>query len=74
MIEKLHIKTALIKAGIVLIPSYSMAYFTDKMVFVVPTLVAAGFFATSIQLKESGPTIRVDEDADTEEDSDETDE
>ena len=42
------IKEASIKALIVLVPTYSMAYFTEKMVWVVPTLAAAGFFAGTI--------------------------
>ena len=50
------LKLAALKAAIVLIPAYTAAYFTGKMVWVVPTLVAAGFFAAGIDL-----TKRVDE-------------
>ena len=50
------LKLAALKAAIVLIPSSTAAYFTGKMLWVVPTLVAAGFFAAGIDL-----TKRVDE-------------
>ena len=39
---------ASMRAAIVLIPSYTAAWLTDKMVYVVPTLAAASFFAASI--------------------------
>jgi len=57
------IKEASIKAGIVLIPTYSMAYFTDKMVWVVPTLAATGFFAGTITFSEE-TTKRLEDDVD----------
>ena len=50
------LRSALLKAGIVLLPSYTAAWLTDKMVWVVPTLVAATFFAATIDLSR-----RVDE-------------
>lgn len=65
MIDRMQFKSALIRAAIVLLPSYSAAYITDKMVFVVPTLVAAGFFATSINLQDVQTSRRVDEDGET---------
>jgi hypothetical protein len=43
-----EIKTAMLRASTVLIPSYTAAYLTGQMVYVVPTLAAAGFFAASI--------------------------
>ena len=42
-----HMKTAFIKALIVLIPTYVTAYITNKMVYVVPMLAAVGFIAAS---------------------------
>ncbi|MGH1329250.1 MAG: hypothetical protein ACRBBK_00060 [Paracoccaceae bacterium] len=36
----------------VLLPSYFVAFTTDKMVYVVPTLAAAGIFASTIQTKD----------------------
>ncbi|MEM8741845.1 MAG: hypothetical protein AAGE13_10145 [Pseudomonadota bacterium] len=39
-----------LKSLIVLVPSYFAAYTTEKMVWVVPTLVAAGFFANGLVL------------------------
>ena len=53
------LKPATLKAAIVLVPSYTAAYLTEQMVWVVPALVAAGFFAASIDLR-----TRVDEDGD----------
>ena len=55
------LKLAILKAFIVLVPSYAMAYFTDKMVWVVPTLVAAGFFAGTITLDKKSIRRNVDE-------------
>ncbi len=53
-------RDAAAKAAIVLLPSYAAAWFTDKMVYVVPTLAAPGFFASALDL--SGPMTRVEED------------
>ena len=64
---KHNFKTALAKSAIVLVPSYTAAYFTEQMVYVVPTLAAAGFFASSIDFGQAVER-RVDED------SEETDE
>ena len=41
-------KLALIRAAIVLLPSYSVAYLTEQMVWTIPTMVAAGFLAAAI--------------------------
>ncbi len=65
MLDKLQMKTALLRAAIVLLPSYSMAYLTDKMVYVVPTLVAAGFFAATLSFEDQRTSSRVDEDGAT---------
>lgn len=58
-------KEASIKALIVLVPTYSAAYLTEKMVWVVPTLAAAGFFAGTVSF---GPTTdrRLEEDTEVE--------
>ena len=55
------LKEATIKALIVLVPTYTAAYLTEKMVWVVPTLAAAGFFAGTVSF---GPTTerRLEED------------
>ena len=47
-----------------LVPSYTAAYLTDKMVWVVPTLVASGFLAASIGLSKELLVRRVDENED----------
>ena len=47
-----NLRAAFIKAVIVLVPSYSAAYLTDKMVYVVPTLAAAGMFAATIKTQD----------------------
>ena len=41
------IKKALIRGIVVLIPTYAVAYTTDKMVYVVPMLAAMGFVVPS---------------------------
>lgn len=61
MFEIHHLKIAILKASIVLVPSYTAAYFTDKMVWVVPTLAASSFFAATIGMTESDVRRRVDE-------------
>ena len=38
----------LTKAVIVLVPTYVTAYFTDKMVYVIPMLAATSFIAVSL--------------------------
>ena len=57
-----NLRTALVKAAVVLVPSYGMAWFTGAMVYVVPTLAAAGFLAAAVEdrdvarmLDEDGP-------------------
>ncbi|MEM9247617.1 MAG: hypothetical protein AAGB05_02860 [Pseudomonadota bacterium] len=64
-VQILKLKEASAKALIVLIPTYSMAYFTEKMVWVVPTLAAAGFFAGTISFaQEESTTRRLEDDID----------
>ncbi len=57
-----HLRAACIKAAIVLIPSYLAAYLTQAMVWVVPTLAAASFFAGTIEIADAPFRRRVDED------------
>ena len=52
---------ALLKAVIVLVPSYTAAYLTEKMVWTLPTLVASSFFAATIKTGGKQEN-RVDED------------
>ena len=42
------IKEALIKAAVVLVPTYTMAYLTDKMIYVVPMLAASAYVAAGL--------------------------
>ena len=59
-----NFKLIMLKLSIVLVPSYSVAYLTDKMVYVVPTLAAALVVVSSIHdssTKKRG-SARVDED------------
>tara|TARA_B100001094_G_C18091447_1_gene750636 strand:- start:197 stop:421 length:225 start_codon:yes stop_codon:yes gene_type:complete len=55
------INKALIRGTIVLIPTYIVAYITDKMVYVVPMLAACGFIAAS--LFENDTKQRIDDNA-----------
>ena len=57
----MSIKLAATRAAIVLVPSYTAAWLTEQMVYVVPTLAAAGFFAQAIGVQDLGDR-RVDED------------
>jgi|TARA_R110000822_G_scaffold42688_3_gene115811 hypothetical protein len=54
------IKDGLLKATIVLVPTYVTAYLTDKMIYVIPMLAAASFVAAS--LTSSNTNRRVEED------------
>lgn len=55
-------KVAVAKAAIVLVPSYTAAYLTEQMVWVVPTLAASSFFAGSLQITDDDIRKRVEED------------
>jgi hypothetical protein len=55
------INQALIKAATVLVPTYTVAYLTEKMIYVVPMLAASTFIAAA--LFHTDMTKRVDEDA-----------
>ena len=54
-------KKALIRGLVVLIPTYVVAYLTDKMVYVVPMLAAMGFIAASLFHEETKK--RLDDDS-----------
>ena len=41
------VRDGLIKAAIVLVPTYITAYISDKMIYVIPMLAAASFIAAS---------------------------
>ena len=62
MLDREKLKEAIIKALIVLVPTYSAAYWTEKMVWVVPTLAATGFFASTISFTQRDNQRRVEED------------
>jgi hypothetical protein len=55
------INEALIKAATVLVPTYTVAYFTEKMIYVVPMLAASTFIAAA--LFHTDIERRVDEDS-----------
>ena len=42
------VRDGLIKAAIVLVPTYITAYISDKMIYVIPMLAAASFIAASL--------------------------
>ena len=46
--EQVQMKKAIVRGLVVLIPTYIVAYLTDKMVYVVPMLAAMGFVAASL--------------------------
>ena len=53
-------KIAFIQALVVLIPTYIVAYSTEKMVYTIPMLAACSFIAAAMQ---GSPTKRTDEEA-----------
>ena len=55
-----NIRIALLQGLIVLVPTYAVAFFTEKMVYTIPMLAAAGFVAAS--LKGDDYKRKVDED------------
>lgn len=57
-----NLKIAGIKAAVVLIPTWLVALVTDKMVFVVPMLAAASFFAGAVELTDENVRRRLDDD------------
>ena len=55
-------KIAFFKALIVLIPTYIVAFLTEKMFYVVPMLAASGFFAASLGTSDSNIFRNLDDD------------
>ncbi len=53
-------RNSLLQAIIVLLPTYIVAYFTDKMIYVIPMLAACSFIAAS--LSPASVRSRVEED------------
>tara|TARA_S200002703_G_scaffold77840_1_gene67059 strand:- start:1801 stop:1989 length:189 start_codon:yes stop_codon:yes gene_type:complete len=53
------LRTGAIQGLIVLVPSYTMAYLTEMMVYTIPTLAAATFIAAAI--KPSAITTRLED-------------
>ena len=60
-IEMTSLKKALVRGTVVLIPTYAIAYLTDKMVYVVPMLAAMGFVAASL-FDDENTTKRLEDD------------
>jgi hypothetical protein len=56
------LREGFVKALIVIIPTYLVAYSTEKMVYVIPMLAACTFIATSM-FTDTGMRRRIDEDA-----------
>jgi uncharacterized membrane protein len=56
------LKKALVRGIVVLIPTYIVAYLTDKMIYVVPMLAAMGFVAASL-FDDENTTKRLDDDS-----------
>ena len=54
-------KKAVVKALVVLIPTYIVAYLTEMMVYTIPMLAASSIFATSM-FDKNKDELRVDED------------
>lgn len=54
------LRGAALKAAVVLVPSYAAAYLTGQMVYVIPTLAAASFFAAAIETGDAA--LRQEED------------
>lgn len=44
-----NMRVALLQGLVVLVPTYSVAFFTEKMVYTIPMLAAAGFIAASLR-------------------------
>ena len=59
----LKINTAIIQALIVLIPTYWIAYMTDKMVYTIPMLAAMSFIAASYGKTHEDPRRNTEEDS-----------
>ena len=53
-------KKAIVRGLVVLVPTYIVAYFTDKMVYVVPMLAAMGFIAAGLFEEDTNKRIDTD--------------
>ena len=59
MVTSQDIRTALLQAVIVLVPTYTVAWFTEQMVYTIPMLAASSFVAAA--LKPTQHTTKVDD-------------
>jgi|TARA_R110000824_G_C15223922_1_gene677785 hypothetical protein len=59
----LKILQNIIKAIVVLVPTYLVAYYTELMIYTVPMLAAMSFIAAGLFLSDQTTKRRVDEDA-----------
>ena len=48
----MNFKLAIIKAGAVLLPTYTVAIITEKMVYTMPMLAAATIFVTALSFED----------------------
>lgn len=64
-----NLRLALTKAAIVLFPSYGAAWLTGEMVYVVPTLAAAGFLASAVGEQDIEKLVDADVDTDVDVDT-----
>lgn len=62
------LRQGFLQAVIVLVPTYLVAYFTDKMVYTIPMLAASSFIAASISSRDT--KLKTDEDVDVSDVSD----
>ena len=62
------LKQGFLQAVIVLVPTYLVAYFTDKMVYTIPMLAASSFIAASISSRDT--KLKVDDDTEGSDGSD----
>ena len=51
-----------IRAGIILLPSYLVAFLTEEIFFVVPTIALTLILANSVEIKDATNRNRIDED------------
>ena len=56
------LKKAIVRGLVVIIPTYAVAYTTDKMVYVVPMLAAMSFVAAGL-FEDENTTKRIEDDA-----------
>jgi hypothetical protein len=57
-------RVAAVKAAIVLVPSYTAAWITGQMIYVVPTLAASGIFASSLSQDQTNRNLDDGDDGD----------